>query len=325
MSRDDGNHKLGPNQADAAQHALLKRCAEAGDASAWNDWRREHPNVPVRLQGLDLRSDGERALLRRIDLRGADLTRAKLASAVLVGADLRGANLTGATLRNAILVRADLRDARLQETDLAGANLRESDLRGTTCAYAKVDGETLLRSDRIDRRTDFTGVALESARTDPGLVQLLTYNVRRERWRQWYGEHRVLAAPAWLFWQTCDYGRSTWRIAVTFALLAVGFAVAYTLLPGCVSAVWAKEPGQPLSLGYAIYFSVVTMTTLGYGDVYASPESGLGQFLLSFQVILGYMLLGALITRLAVLFTSGGPSAAFYREPRGREEKRKEQ
>jgi hypothetical protein len=316
MIREDERPSIGPNQTDAEQYALLQRCADAGDASAWNDWRRENPDAPVRLQGVELGSGEQRVLLRRIDLHDADLARAKLGFVVLVGADLRGANLTGATLRKAILVRADLRDARLQETDLAGANLHESDLRGATCAYAKVDGETLLRSDRIDRRTDFTGVAIDNARTDPGLKQLLTYIVRRDRWRQWYREHRLLAAPAWLFWQTSDYGRSTWRIILAFAVLALGFAVAYTLLPGCVSAVWAKEPGQQLGLGHALYFSIVTMTTLGYGDLYASPESGLGQFLLSFQVILGYVLLGALITRLAVLFTSGGPSSSFYREPR---------
>jgi len=56
-----------------------------------------------------------------------------------------------------------------------------------------------------------------------------------------------------------------------------------------------------------IYFSVVTMTTLGFGDMYANPQSYLGHALLVFQVLLGYVLLGALITRLSILFTSGGP------------------
>jgi len=65
----------------------------------------------------------------------------------------------------------------------------------------------------------------------------------------------------------------------------------------------------------ALYFSVVTMTTLGFGDMYANAHSfwrGLfGSVLLVLQVILGYVLLGALVTRFAVLFTASGPTAKF--------------
>ena len=50
------------------------------------------------------------------------------------------------------------------------------------------------------------------------------------------------------------------------------------------------------------------MTTLGFGDIAANPDSRTGQVLLMIQVILGYVLLGALVTRFAVLFQAGGPS-----------------
>jgi len=63
-----------------------------------------------------------------------------------------------------------------------------------------------------------------------------------------------------------------------------------------------------------IYFSVVTMTTLGFGDMYANSQSILGHILLTFQVMLGYVLLGALVTRFAVLFTAGGPAGTFADE-----------
>jgi hypothetical protein len=52
------------------------------------------------------------------------------------------------------------------------------------------------------------------------------------------------------------------------------------------------------------------MTTLGFGDMYANAHSlfrGIfGHILMALQVILGYVLLGALVTRFAVLFTAGG-------------------
>jgi len=60
-----------------------------------------------------------------------------------------------------------------------------------------------------------------------------------------------------------------------------------------------------------VYFSIVTMTTLGFGDMYANKGSIAGHVILAVQVILGYVLLGALITRFAVLFTAGGPAGKF--------------
>ena len=57
------------------------------------------------------------------------------------------------------------------------------------------------------------------------------------------------------------------------------------------------------------------MTTLGFGDMYANAHSfvrGLfGHVLLALQVLLGYVLLAALVTRFAVLFTAGGPAGTF--------------
>jgi hypothetical protein len=56
------------------------------------------------------------------------------------------------------------------------------------------------------------------------------------------------------------------------------------------------------------------MTTLGFGDMYANKGSIAGHVLLILQVILGYVLLGALVTRFAVLFTAGGPAGKFAEE-----------
>lgn len=55
----------------------------------------------------------------------------------------------------------------------------------------------------------------------------------------------------------------------------------------------------------AFYFSVVTMTTLGFGDMYAEKGSMAGHILLMLQVLLGYVFLGALVTRFGVLLNSG--------------------
>lgn len=50
----------------------------------------------------------------------------------------------------------------------------------------------------------------------------------------------------------------------------------------------------------SIYFSIVTFTTLGFGDV--QPENGAGVFWVGFEVILGYIMLGGLISIFANKF-----------------------
>ena len=312
MSAGDATRSVGEFRIDRDQHALLRRCIDAGDAAEWNRWRAEHPEVEIWLQGADLTGtvDG-RSQLRRVNLRAAHLSRANVRGAVLVGADFTGATMKGLDARGAILVGAHLRNASLDEADLTGTNLNGADLRGGRYRFAKVDGDSLIQTPLVDPQTDFTGVALESARVEPGLLQLLQYNVRRGRWREWYQTHPRLAMPVRLFWMACDYGHSTWRIVISFAVLAVVFAIAYSLLPDCLVAPSAARRGEFLDFGYSLYFSIVTMTTLGFGDVCASPNSHLGQFLLCCQVVLGYLLLGALVTRFAVLFTGGGPPASF--------------
>lgn len=63
--------------------------------------------------------------------------------------------------------------------------------------------------------------------------------------------------------------------------LIIYFAVAYHALPANFE--------EPLSGWQAIYFSGVTITTLGYGDIH--PDGELGQGLVLVEVLLGLFLL----------------------------------
>ena len=138
-------------------------------------------------------------------------------------------------------------------------------------------------------------------------------------WRDWYAKHRFRQWPVKLFWSISNYGSSTLPVVAWFFVLALFFAALYYILslvapPGVVSSLVEGKEGlvPPWLVPFrAIYFSIVTMTTLGFGDMHANCRSLLGHLLLTIQVILGYVLLGALVTRLAVLFTADGPAGSY--------------
>ena len=270
------------------------------------------------------------AKLRDANLCGAKLNRANLTEATLSLADLSGANLLMANLHKAELFDAklcavelggaDLSCANLNSADLCGADLSEADLCSAKCQAVMVDGKTLMSNCKIDKNTDFRLVGLDNMRIGSGTKQLLQYNIRRRRWLEWcFPIPRkktvvkcltLLGPVTWLFWWMSDYGKSTLRVIGSFFSLAMIFAVLYWNFDG-----WLRIDGREglTDFVHACYFSIVTMTTLGFGDIHANPDNQAGQIALMVQVLLGYVMLGVLVTRIAVLFTTGGPAGKFVK------------
>ncbi len=310
------------------QYKLLKVCATDDEGiKKWNEWRKTNKVTNVFLGKAEL----DEAFLMRANLKGA----------FLEGAQLRGAFFWEANLQGANLRESDLQNAKLMRTHLQGAEFGGAKLQGADFSRAIVDGYTLIWRCEVDRKTKFEGVSLDVARIYPRTKQLLEYNIRRANWEEWYKwkdwykhepkEERnklsqfFLKYTVGLFWAVSDYGMSTLRVIGVFFILALLFAAvymnwAYWSPPGVVDDLLVKPAEGEAALHYfgralirPIYFSVVTMTTLGFGDMYANKDSIAGHVLLILQVILGYVLLGALITRFAVLFTAGGPAGKFAR------------
>jgi hypothetical protein len=179
------------------------------------------------------------------------------------------------------------------------------------------------------------------------MKQLLEYNVRRSNWEQWYkfedrgnwrdsskkrrGFSKAISYLVRFFWWVSDYGISAPRIIGVFSILAIAFAVIYYFWglihpPGIVDSLFVDGDGVevvswlvPLR---AIHFSVVIMT-VGFTNMHANAHSFWAHILVGFQMILGFVLLGALVTRFAVLFTAGGPAGKFADEKTIRERLKK--
>ena len=295
------------------------RLTEEG-VSAWNDWRLKNPDEDILLEGAHF--------------GGRNLKGVFLNSGIFKGKDgpwfkgkvyLKGAKFYSTNLEGAFLIKSYLQDtqfqlANLKSAHISGAHLQGADLslvnlEGTVSRRAIVDALTLVMKCKVNRNTDFRGVDLGNLRVDVGTRQLLEYNERRMNWEDWYKENKCLKWFVKPFWRMSDYGRSTLRVIFSFFVLAFVFAMVYWLRPSCVVV---NGPGDLRGFFHAFYFSVVTMTTLGFGDIAANPDSMMGQALLMSQVLLGYALLGALVTRFNILFTAGGPAGKMGKVDKGK-------
>jgi hypothetical protein len=311
---------------DPKQYQFLKDCSKEGPEGIkkWNEWRskKENRHKDIYLEGAPL----DECYLKNIDLalKGVEYEGEWSGRKGTSEVFLREANLRWANLKSAALMGTHLEGAKIWFAHLEDADVSDAHLESTECRRATVDSTTSLWKCKVDRKTDFLGVSLDAAKIDPGTKQLLKYNIRRKNWEEWYKEHCLLRWPVRWFWCLSDYGISTWRVIIWFLVLSLLFATIYANCAywwpiGIVSNL-AVEPHLPiwhyflLLLLRPIYFSIVTMTTLGFGDMYANAQSICGHILLSLQVILGYVLLGALVTRFAVLFTAGGPAGKFAKE-----------
>jgi hypothetical protein len=251
--------------------------------------------MQTRLSGAELSG----ADLSDANLEHADASRAGFGQATLRGACLFEANLEQATLSLADLRGADmrcacLRDARLREANLQGVDLTAADLRGADLALSRVDRAVLtnadLRGTRLRaiqgfRRASWIGVDIRDTNF-AGAYQMRRF-VRDENYIKEFRTSGRTAALIYHVWAlTSDCGRSMARWCALIAVLVVLFAWLYS---------WVEvDYGEHKTWLSPLYFSVVTLTSLGYGD--AVPMSVEGQIIAMTEVLTGYAMLGGLIS-----------------------------
>ncbi len=230
------------------------------------------------LYGTDLRELKTRSCnLRGANLEEADLEAGMLEDTVLVTACMRKCNLRGTVLRKCQCRRADFTDSNMRAADIRGADLRSADLRD-----CNVVGLV------YDRWARYQGIRLDGCFGSPQFMRFAKDQEFIEEVRGTHDNARwwFLYLP-WLV--SSDCGRSLALWAGWSVLLALGFGYRY----------WSMGPEHfeishlSWSLSSLFYFSIVTFTTLGYGDIL--PKTDSGAFWVTLEVIMGYIMLGGII------------------------------
>jgi uncharacterized protein YjbI with pentapeptide repeats len=263
--------------------------------------------------------------LKLADLRGADLSAAKLIGADLYKCDFTGAFLTEADLSGAYAGSACFCGTDLRGASFVGANLTEADFRDANLMSARFRDADLTRGDLTGsdlRHTDFADALLVEMRYGNSRTMRGKYfGIRglestsgnalfvRDATDQDYLdtlEHRIAGMPSGFgrfvkkkffgAWGLIDFGRSLVAPAIYAAGLILLFGVVFALDMSLDWGLFDYE-GTARSWLTPFYFSVVTYTTLGYGDV--TPTNLMGEILVVVEVLLGYTTLGLILSILA--------------------------
>jgi hypothetical protein len=238
-----------------------------------------------------------------------------LARADLYRANLKGAHLFHVDLQEASLMKADFRDANLHFANLSGVNLLGSKLDGAKIENVEwgpqllheEKGREARKEKKYTEASDFFEQAEEICRSLrkvselQGLFELAGYFfyqemiMRRYQMPKW-STARGISKMVDVF---CGYGERPLRVILFSLSFIFVCGLAYFLLG-------VSDGGEPvvfnasmpfysnlLNLFKSLYFSVVTFTTLGYGDLVpvgvsrlvAAIEAFAGSFTLALFVV----------------------------------------
>ncbi|NQT94333.1 MAG: pentapeptide repeat-containing protein [Lentisphaerae bacterium] len=258
-------------------------------------------------------------------LERAHLERATLSRAHLEGAELEGAHLEGAELEGAHLEGTDLTEAHLEGAELYNAHLEGADLSGTDLAETRgLSVEHLKQiAPSVEAFRCFKRAFLEMSRYDDAsqAAFLEKRQCTRDLLRQGQSwRWSDFPTFSWLGNQAlrylCGYFEKPWRPLLWSAGFVLLFALVYSCgdaftpypisgndgayeaeveLPARDAAVGAPaKDKQKIGMSDAVYCSLVTFTTLGYGDfrpragwwrLVAAGEAAIGAFMIALFVV----------------------------------------
>ncbi len=261
------------------------------------------------------------------NLEGVDLSRADLKEVSLVEANLKNCNLERANLEHAHLYKANfqgsnlfnanLKFSNIKEADFQGANLLEVKLEGAKLAGLKYGSKGIIANEQEAKALDGKGFKLEAKEKYREAEEI--YRVLRVR----LTELGIFDEAADLFYREmvmrrkqqplfsykrlsskitdvlCGYGEKTARVISSAALFVIFNGIVFYLCGiKYGNEILRYQPNQPIvdsikDLGLCIYYSVVTLTTLGYGDItplgiskiFAGVEAFIGAFMMALFVL----------------------------------------
>ncbi|MBI2946171.1 MAG: pentapeptide repeat-containing protein [Verrucomicrobia bacterium] len=252
----------------------------------------------AKLDGVEcLGASFQNANLSECSAKRSGFGRCNVSHAKFVMADLTGATFVNATAHHADFRTSKMAGARFLEADLSHADFSQADLTEVDLRESNLGGATFsksnLRAVRLPGVRNYTTAHWIGADIRD-IYFAGAYLVRRHIADENFLDEfrRQSQVHKWIYWfwsLTSDCGRSMSRWGLFCAVIVIVYGFIFQAL--------GKQIAYPDDLARPFapwYFSIVNVTTLGFGDVL--PKSTLAQILVNSETILGYLGLGGLLT-----------------------------
>jgi uncharacterized protein YjbI with pentapeptide repeats len=243
------------------------------------------------------------AMLPFAHLDNVNLSAANLQGARAEDARFRRANLSYARLKKAVLSFSDFRHANLVGANLEGANLMAANLDHANVSLVRFDRVVLIKTLKEVRFNPmgfwsrYLDLVLGTTVRCKGIHAVGCYGSQRLKFflqDQDYLEELMETESGrfWCFiwWLFADCGRSLMRWAAWSGVFATVYACIYYVL----GRDYFHVANMQYSFVTALYYSIVTFTTLGFGDI--APKTNVAALIVCTEVMLGYVMLGGLIS-----------------------------
>jgi hypothetical protein len=247
-----------------------------------------------------------------------------LAGASFIGSSMRSASITrGSILDRAEFRYADLsnlecRDVSMRGANFTGANLAGADFRGSDMRRAILSG-VRYRAEGIlgflipfTRWTRFGGDHQFPQFFDRGSDRAVLRYIAGEGRRELYeASHPFVLSAAWRL--LSNSGRSPGRLLLWLVVVWFIFGLIFSGLPlpssldgsrigdflvSCAPRFCHTSTGKPAfdDVFEPFYFSTVTFTTLGYGDICPVHGDWKSELYVCCEAVLGYLLFGLFVS-----------------------------
>lgn len=233
---------------------------------SWNQWREKNPEVKP------------------------DLSHTNLSNCNLKSANLSNTNLGGTIFSKTILYEADFSGSDMTLCNLTEANLTLANLCKSTL-WGTIFHRTNVSDVHWDRKTKFKGIDVSTSYSN----EIFKYTAQN---RSFLEEYKIKYPKRFWLWKlSCDCGNSLFLWMMWSLIAALFFAFLYWLM-----GAEHFDTGDHLKTSFftMAYYSIVTFTTLGFGDI--TPKTFSAAMVVTIEVILGYIMLGGLIAIFSTKF-----------------------
>lgn len=240
--------------------------------------------------------------LSQSELSGTDFSDSNMISTIFKGSTVNGSKFESVGLSNADFSECLLSNSKFINSDLSTTNFSLTKFKLASfvnCNLAGVKGKPYCYFKRLGSafkkksESNYIGCRIDSSYGNERFKKAIKEEA--------YVEEFALAHPHWykLWLISSDCGRSMRLWSLWALIIAVTFAIAFFKIG--LNGFTFNEPITELvkagDFFPFIYYSVVTFTTLGFGDI--TPINTFAMALVICEVIVGFIMLGLLISILA--------------------------